>query len=360
MEKYSVIAAVIVSSMLLTAGIARAQAGTITSSPEGIGNGVRAAGQTGEKPAVNGTVASVSGNVITVTDRDKKTYSVDASSAKITKGFGANSQALAIGDVKPGDMVAVMGTVNGTDVAATAILDGVGTGKAGAGAPAKINAGVKTQDRSDQEINARLASLEALASRIRQMQKLSDSEKASLQSDVQNVIDQLTALKAKIAADTDAATIKTDTQSVAKAYRVYMLVLPKVQILAAVDRINTISTNFIAVITKLQAALGQVPSGSNTASISAALADMTAKVTEAQSQAQAASAEVISLVPDNGDKTIAASNKKALKDARTKIQAAQKDLVAAQKDAKTAAVGIKKLVKAETVPGTAATTTATN
>jgi hypothetical protein len=40
------------------------------------------------------------------------------------------------------------------------------------------------------------------------------------------------------------------------------------------------------------------------------------------------------LKPDNGDTTIAASNTAALKDARTKIQSAQKDLKAAQKDIK--------------------------
>ena len=358
MEKYSAIAAVIVSLVLLTAGIANAQAATTPGSPKGAGHGVRAAGQMEQRPAVNGVVASVSGNVIAVTGRDKSTYSVDASSAKITKGFGASSQVLAIGDIKPGDTVAVMGTVSGANVVATAIMDGVGGARGGAAPAIQNNAGGKMQGRSGQEIDARLTSLDALANRIGQMQKLSESEKTSLQSDVQNVIDQLTSLKAKIAADTDAATIKADTQSVTKAYRVYMLVLPKDQILAAVDRINTISTNLTAVATKLQIALGQVPSGSNTVLISAALADMTAKVTDARSQAQAASAEVINLVPDNGDKTIAASNTKTLKDARTKIQAAQNDLVAAQKDAKTAALGIKKLVKSGTVPGTTATTTA--
>ena len=360
MEKYSTAAAIIVSSVLLMSGVASAQTAVTPNSPEGAGHGMRAAGQAGQRLAVSGTVASVSGNTITVTGRDKNTYSVDASNAKITKGFGANSQTLAIGDVKQGDEVAVMGTVSGTNVAATAIMDGVGGARAGIAAATQANASGKMQNRSDQEIDTRLASLDALAKRIGQMQRLSDSEKTSLQSDVQGVIDQLNTLKAKIAADTDASTIKTDTQSITKAYRVYMLVLPKDQILAAVDRINTIATNLTTVAGKLQTALGQVPAGSNTTAISTALADLTMKVTDAQSQAQAASVEVTGLAPDNGDQTVAASNTKTLKDARVKIQAAQKDLVTAQKDAKAAEQGIKKLTKTGIMPETTATTTATN
>jgi hypothetical protein len=358
MEKYSAIAAVIVSSMLL-AGVVCAQTPITPGSPEAAGHGLRAAGPAGQRPAVNGTVDSVSGSIIAVTGRDKNTYSVDASNAKITKGFGANSQTLAITDIKQGDTVAVAGTVNGANVAATAIMDGAGGARAGVAGAVQNNAGGKMQNRSGQEIDTRLASLDALAKRIGQMQKLSDSEKTSLQSDVQSVIDQLTALKAKIAADTDTATIKTDTQSITKAYRVYMLVLPKVQILAAVDRINTIAANLTTVAGKLQAELGPVPSN-NVAAITAALTDLSAKVADAKSQAAAASAEVAGLVPDNGEQVVAASNAKMLKDARTKIQVAQKDLVEAQKDAKTAVLGIKKLSKTGTVPGTTATTTVSN
>jgi len=210
------------------------------------------------------------------------------------------------------------------------------------------------QNRADQMIDKRLESLNALLKRIGEMKRLSAGDKTALQADVQKVIDDLTALKAKIAAETDAAAIKTDTQSIAKAYRVYMLVMPKAQVLAAVDRINTIAANLAGVAQKLQSGLGQVPDGSDTAAAAAALADLNAKVADAQTQAQAASSLVAKLEADNGDKTVAASNFQALKDARAKVLAAQKDLVAAQKDAKTAAQEIKKLTKPVAGPANSA------
>jgi hypothetical protein len=55
-------------------------------------------------------------------------------------------------------------------------------------------------------------------------------------------------------------------------------------------------------------------------------------VTDATTQTNAAISAIANLKPDNGDATIKASNDAALKSARTKIQAAQQDIVAARKD----------------------------
>ena len=69
---------------------------------------------------VMGQVTAVSGNTITVTGKDGKTYSVDAGSATIGKMVTISAS-----DVKVGDTVGVEGSVNGTTVTATHIMDGV-------------------------------------------------------------------------------------------------------------------------------------------------------------------------------------------------------------------------------------------
>jgi hypothetical protein len=87
----------------------------------------------GMRPAVFGTVASIDGTSLTVTQGARPsfgtstpamattTYSVDASNATVFK----NNATSTISSVLVGDMVAVQGTVSGTDVTATTIRDGV-------------------------------------------------------------------------------------------------------------------------------------------------------------------------------------------------------------------------------------------
>lgn len=97
---------------------------TATAIRDGIGFG---AGQRSQKPGVFGTVASISGTTLAVTSKGfgpnaaAATYTVDASSATVTKDGAASSVAA----IAVGDTVGVQGTVSGTSVAATAIRDGV-------------------------------------------------------------------------------------------------------------------------------------------------------------------------------------------------------------------------------------------
>jgi hypothetical protein len=76
--------------------------------------------QTRRTPGVGGVVSAVSGNTITVTSKDKTTYTIEAGSATITK-----ETTVGVADVKVGDTVMADGTVTGTTVAATTIHDGI-------------------------------------------------------------------------------------------------------------------------------------------------------------------------------------------------------------------------------------------
>ena len=84
-----------------------------------------------------------------------------------------------------------------------------------------------------------------------------------------------------------------------------------------------------------------------------ALTDYNTKVVDATTQAQTAVSRVASLTPDNGDTTIAASNKAALQAARADLKVATSDLKAARADVDTITKGLKALK----LPATTATST---
>ncbi len=67
---------------------------------------------------VMGKVTAVNGTVITVTDKNGATFTVNAESAKVEKRVVG-----VLGDVVVGDSIGVHGTVSGNTVAATHIMD---------------------------------------------------------------------------------------------------------------------------------------------------------------------------------------------------------------------------------------------
>lgn len=212
------------------------------------------------------------------------------------------------------------------------------------GATVGVSATVMTtaKNRANQEIDRRVSALNDLSARINAMQLVTDSFKASLSSNVQNEITAFTTLKTKIAADTDEATLKTDVKTIIDSYRIYILVLPQSRIAAAADRAVTIATMMSTLGAKLQARLQQgQQNGNDVTALAQALADLSVKINDAQTQAQAAVSATATLQPDNGDKTIIASNAAALKTGRADITAAQKDLAAARKDIETIVKGMK-------------------
>ena len=74
----------------------------------------------GKGHGVMGTVSSVNGNTVTLTGADGQTYTVDATSAKVSKVVD-----LSVADIKVGDTLGVMGTVSGNSVSAVHIMDGI-------------------------------------------------------------------------------------------------------------------------------------------------------------------------------------------------------------------------------------------
>ena len=71
------------------------------------------------QPVIAGTISVINGSTLTITNKSNVTYTVDALAAKITQG----QNAVLIGSLSVGDSVVIQGTINGTSVVASTIID---------------------------------------------------------------------------------------------------------------------------------------------------------------------------------------------------------------------------------------------
>ncbi|HZE86721.1 MAG TPA: hypothetical protein VE090_00805 [Methylomirabilota bacterium] len=185
------------------------------------------------------------------------------------------------------------------------------------------------KDRADQEITRRLTSLQNLLTRISEFKKLSTTQKSSLTTQVQAEIAALTTLQAKINADTDTQTQRTDVQSIVQSYRVYALFIPQMQILGAADRMLTVTDNFTTEATTLQTKIDQAKAdGKDVTELQPLLTDIQAKIADAKKQAQAAIDAVTPLTPAGypGNATTLQSARKMLETGRNDLLLAQQDI----------------------------------
>ena len=82
----------------------------ISTSTPVIGNG---------QPIVAGTISAINGTTVTITNKSNATYTIDTSSAKVTQG----QNTISLLNLNVGDSVIVQGTINGTSVVASSVID---------------------------------------------------------------------------------------------------------------------------------------------------------------------------------------------------------------------------------------------
>ena len=198
--------------------------------------------------------------------------------------------------------------------------------------------------RSDTAITDRITSLNALSTRVGNMVNVSATEKASISSEVSSQISGLTTLKAKIDADTDVATARADEKTITADFRIYALVIPRGYVVAAADRVSTISSMMTALQAKLQARITTDQSaGKDVSALAAPMTDISTKVYDATSQATSAQSAVVPLVPDQGNATVMASNKATLESSRADLKTSTSDLKSARSDIQTILSSLKTL-----------------
>ncbi len=193
--------------------------------------------------------------------------------------------------------------------------------------------------KGDQEIARRLTTLNSLASKIAGAAKLSASDKATLSAEVGATISGLTSLKTQLDASTTVTAAIASGQDIYTQYRVYALVLPKINLVKVADDQQMVETKLSALAQKLQARLtAEQQAGKNVTALEADLSDMNAKVSAAQSISANIESVVINLQPADYN-----TNHSVLAGYNAQLKTAHADNAAAYADAKKIVAGLKSL-----------------
>ncbi|MGD0248027.1 MAG: hypothetical protein ABSB75_03140 [Candidatus Limnocylindrales bacterium] len=179
----------------------------------------------------------------------------------------------------------------------------------------------------DCEISRRFTTLDALSARVTASKVLTSADAAALKSEIGSTKSGLTSLKAAIDAETDVAALKADIAKIATDYRVYLLVVPQVNLLNAADGVMAAQTRFAGINTKLADAIAAAKAaGKDTTAAQASLDAMNAAVTKAVGLAGPLPAALLPLTPAQYNAgtagPIIASARTALGQARDQLKAA--------------------------------------
>lgn len=203
------------------------------------------------------------------------------------------------------------------------------------------------QTRATNEITRRITALQELLTRLTNLKKVSSATKTTLSTQIQTEINNLTALQTKIQQETDVATIRADVQSIVTQHRVFAVFMPQVRLLGAADALTTAVAQFTVFSEKLSARITQAKTeGNDTSAQEAQLADMNAKIQDAQKQATDIIAAVSPLTPAGYP-----SNKSVLTTAQTNLKTGIQDLKSARQTAQQIIQSLK-IMKASTPSGT--------
>ena len=182
--------------------------------------------------------------------------------------------------------------------------------------------------KGDQEIARRLTTLGTLTAKINAASKLSASDKTYLLNEVSTEVSNLTTLKAKLDAETTLAAARTDAQSIVSDYRVYALIVPKIQLIKTADDQLVTEGKLTALATKLQSRITAAKTaGKDVTALQTKLTDMTTQITNAQAISSSIETKVLALQPSdyNSNHTILSGDEAQLKTAHTDNLAAYND-----------------------------------
>lgn len=278
---------------------------------------------------VAGAIALAAGLGAAVLTAGVAPASPDRSGARLTADL-ADAE-LAAAELAAADLTA--GGLDGSDAAADLAADaGTSTGgsprsqRRAAGGAATLD-GIKA--RSAQEIARRQASLSARLTLVTSgSPSLTSADRTALTTMIKNDQAGLSALAAKIAADTDLATAKADHQQIFTGYRVYALLMPQVRLVRANDALIGVALPKLTdAQTRLRSALART---GKTDEAAAQMADLQAQIDAIRNSTTGLSAQVLALTPAqwNADHGVLEPSRKSLLSARTALQKARADIAA--------------------------------
>jgi hypothetical protein len=179
--------------------------------------------------------------------------------------------------------------------------------------------------RGNNEIDRRLITLNTLGGQIASATKLTSADAATLNNTVNTDRTQLTTLKTHLDSDTTVAAAVSDAEAIILDYRVYLLVVPQVNIVKAADDQQVAEGKLTALSTKLSARITAAQqAGKNVTSMQSYLSDLNSKTAAAQAISSNMEATVITLTPSdyNTNNAVLSGDRNQLVLAQTDIQAA--------------------------------------
>jgi len=191
----------------------------------------------------------------------------------------------------------------------------------------------------DCEIDRRLDTITRLRTVVGDAKALTADHRAALTAILDPSQAGLTALKSKIDADADLATLKADVHSIFTDYRIYALVVRQVHLVDGDDRVTAAAARLSAAADKLQAAITTAQGqGKDVTGATAHLAAMQAAIAAALAQVNGDAAAILPLHPADWN---AGTAKPILDAARSSLEAARADLATALAEAKAAKAALK-------------------
>ncbi|HUD07128.1 MAG TPA: hypothetical protein VMR34_04525 [Candidatus Saccharimonadales bacterium] len=182
--------------------------------------------------------------------------------------------------------------------------------------------------KGNQEITRRLTTLGTLSRKISSSTKISATDKTTLSAEVNTEITGLTSLKTQLDADTTLTAAGTDATSIFTEYRVYALVVPKVELTKTADDQQITEAKLSSLAQSLTIEINtEKTNGKDTTSVTATLTDMTTQIANAQAISSAMETKVLPLQPSDydTDQTILSGDAAQLKMAHSENEAAYAD-----------------------------------
>jgi hypothetical protein len=209
---------------------------------------------------------------------------------------------------------------------------GLSYGVASAAPSSTTNKLSTIQTRAANEIAQRLATLGSLSGQVTNSTKLNSADKSSLSAEISSSTAGLTTLKTRIAADTTADQASTDEATIFTDYRVYAVVVPKVELLTITDNQQNNEAKLTPLAQGLQIKItADQTAGKDLTDVATAqteLTSMSAQITDAQQISVTIENDVSPVLPSNWN-----ANHNIFSGNRTQLTAAYHENQVASSDA---------------------------
>jgi hypothetical protein len=187
----------------------------------------------------------------------------------------------------------------------------------------------RIKTKSARAVSERLETVKMLRDRADTAANISSAHRAALDTELDALATSLKATDAKVQAASDVATASRDAAAIVTDHRIYVLEVPKVHLLIALDDVTTAADRLQQLVANTQQGLDALQAaGVDTASGRQKLAAAQSKIDALRSSAQAQSSAVIALDPKGypGNKPTVQAARTSLNSARDVVKSIRSDL----------------------------------